>query len=161
MSLYAFADLSGLICKNNPLMLATLSRVCKAFNEKIGSCQNILEGLVAADYFNGSNIIEVVFIYGYPSQRLCKIYCSNLPAIFETVPNHHLFEDGFELLFALLTASYSQRANLIQTLNSDECRSVADTLWFVNDALSLVRFGVNIYRLRGELRMRIKYLEEM
>jgi len=153
-SLCVFVDLSGLICNNNPLLLANLTRVCKALNERLGNCNVVLEGLVTAGYFDDSNIIGIIVNYGNPSQRLCKIYCSNLPAMFVTLPNHWFFEDGFELLFALLTASFSQRANLIKTLSSCECMNVASTLDFVNDSLPLSHFGVNVRRLRGELLRR-------
>jgi len=161
VSLYAFADVLRSICNDDVIMLANLTRVCKAFHNNIGSCQNLLEGLAAADYFNAGNIIEILNTYGNPSQRLREIYCSNLPAIFETVPNHQAHKDGFKLLFTVLAAPNGQTVNLIENLNLCDCMSVADTLWSVNCIYPVFRLGININSLRVPLLRRINVLKRV
>jgi len=115
-------------------MLANLSRVCKAFNEKIGSCNSLLEGLVDVGYFTDSNVSEIIRTYGHPSLRLRNIYY-NGPNKFEyslwgiTVREYDVEHDLImELLLStpqynpelISKISPSDRKRMIKVLNSFE-----------------------------------------
>jgi len=150
--LCVLADISGLVCNDDPLMLATLSRVCKVFNERIGSCNALLESLATNGYFVDINIKELFVTYGKPTQRLCKIYCVGLHDVFDLYANRVLFKEEYRTLFAVLTAHHSQRANLVKLFEWYEMAAVYELCSELNRLCCLSTFGVDYREITKLIR---------
>ena len=159
-TLCVFAEISGLFCKRDPLMLATLTRVCKIFNERIGSCKVLLEELARHRYFNDSNIDEIFDLYGQPSARLCIIYCSRLPITYSYMRDKNGWEEHFEKLFELLTASPSQRMNIIQSYTGDFSYDISVLLKLINKTVPVSTFGVSYVMIKNMLECHADTFED-
>jgi len=159
--LCVLADVSGSICNGDSLMLATLSRVCKVFNERIGSCNKLLENLVATDYFVDRNIEEIYRNYGYPSRWLCKVYCFSFMNDFDPFLDSSLFVK-FERVHAELTDIHRRCSVVSNFINWMQVKKIYKLLRDTYGCMILKKFGYGTVLITHFVEKRHKqYLEDM